>query len=192
MKAKLRRLLFYLLLPAAMTAYSQQVKDFSLPNAVDGKTVSLAQFKSYEWLMLVFTSNECAYDNYYRERLALLGAAYRQSVPLLLINAHPEPSESLAAMQLKYRQWALDVPYLADKQQVVMTLLEAKKSPEVFLLRKKDGLYTVMYRGSIDDNPQVPGDVDRSYLKEAIDSLTAGKKPEWSTTRPVGCTIRKK
>ncbi len=182
----------YILLMATVVSYSQQVEDFSLPNAADGKIVSLSQYKHYELIVLVFAGNECAYMDYYLDRLTLLSASYRQAVQFLFINAHPEPSEGMAAMQLKYRQWALGVPYLADKKQVVMTVVEAQKSPEVFLLQKGNGFYTVAYRGAIDDHPQVPGDVTHSYLKEAIDSLIAGKKAELVKTRPVGCTIRKK
>lgn len=192
MKYPLKKLTLSIFLLASVIAYSQQVKDFSLPNAADGNIVSLNQFKQYEWIVLVFAGNECAYMDYYRERLNLLSTSYRQTVPFLFVNAHPGPSEGMAAMRSKYSQWGLSVPYLSDKEQTIMNQLGAQKSPEVFLMKNGNGFYTVVYRGAIDDNPLVAGDVSRSYLKEGIDAIIAGKKPSVAKTRPVGCTIRKK
>lgn len=192
MNSQLKKLLFYIPLVASITLCAQQVKDFSLVNVADGKTVSLNQFKQHQLVVVVFTGNDCPYMEYYRDRLALLSAAWPETVQFLFINSHPEPSEGTSAMKTKYSQWGIGAPYLADKGQVVMDMLEAQKSPEVFLLKKGNGLYTVVYRGAIDDNPQVAGDVNHNYLKEAIDSMIAGKNPGLAKTRPIGCTIRKK
>ena len=45
------------------------VQNFTLTNVVDGKTVSLDQFSSNVGVVILFTSNECPFDNYYKDRI---------------------------------------------------------------------------------------------------------------------------
>ena len=86
---------------------------------------------------------------------------------------------------------SLLTPYLADKEQKVLTNLNPRKSPECFLFQSKDGKFTVVYRGAIDDNPQTSSQVNHSYLKDAIDKLLAKQKIETPDVRPAGCSIQK-
>jgi hypothetical protein len=48
-----------------------------------------------------------------------------------------------------------------------------------------------MYRGAIDDNPQVASDVKHSFLKEAIESTLKGQNPLKSSVHPTGCMIKR-
>ena len=73
-----------------------------------------------------------------------------------------------------------------------MQRLGATKTPQVFLLKNNGGNFSLVYSGAIDDNPQVQGDVHKSYLKDAIDIMLTNQKIETPEVRPVGCTIRKK
>ena len=84
------------------------------------------------------------------------------------------------------------VPYLADKDQVVMGTMGAKKTPEVFLLAQVEGKFVVAYNGAIDDNPQTAKDVRQYFFKEAIEKVLANQKIETPNQRATGCTIRKK
>ena len=86
----------------------------------------------------------------------------------------------------------LTIPYLSDKDQTLMQRLGATKTPSAYLLKNNGGNFSVVYKGAIDDNPQVPGDVRRAYLKDAIDIMLANQKIETVEVRPVGCTIRRK
>ncbi|MBK5278756.1 MAG: redoxin domain-containing protein [Bacteroidia bacterium] len=165
------------------------VQSFTLTNMVNGKPVSLDQYSS-SGIAVVFTSNECPFDNYYKERIKELIGAYSGKVQFLLVNSYIETEESPEKMAIHYTD--VNAPYLSDKDQVAMTALGAKKSPEVFLLKKADGNYAVVYSGAIDDNPQVAGDVDQKFLKVAIDKLLAGQKIGVANNRAVGCSIRRK
>ena len=166
-----------------------EVKNFTLPNALNGKTVSLDQYNSMNGVVIIFFSNECPYDNYYKERIKALLSSYGAKVQFLLINAHQEPEESIEKMAIHYGD--LGIPYLADKDQLVMNDLGARKSPEVFLLKSNGGKFSVFYNGAIDDNAQVEKDVSTSYLKNAIDQLL-NNQPAPESNRAVGCSIRKK
>lgn len=89
-------------------------------------------------------------------------------------------------------QWNMDVPYLADKQQAVMTAFDARRSPEAFVLKPSGGKFQIIYKGAIDDNPQSAQAVTANYLPDAIEHVVSGKPLMTSQTRAAGCSIRRK
>jgi len=189
----IRRMIIVLVLITALPpVYAQQVSNFSLTNVLNGKQVSLDTYPSCAGLLIIFTSNECAYDDYYRARINKLGNDFQDKVPLLLVNPGLEPAESSDNMAKKAKEIGMTHPYLSDKDQTVMLNLGASKSPQAFLLKNNGGKFSVVYRGAIDDNAQVEADVRHSYLKDAIDIMLTNQKVETPEVRPVGCTIRKK
>jgi metal-sulfur cluster biosynthetic enzyme len=168
------------------------VQNFSLLNVADNRMISLDGYKSCAAVAVIFTSNACAYDDAYKARIRALVDQYKGKVQFLLVNAHLEKEESVDAMKAEHASWDISIPYLADKDQAVMGIFGAYRSPEVFLLRHEGGKYTQAYSGAIDDNPQVAADVKQQYLRMAIDQLLAGQPLGVRQVRPVGCTIRKK
>jgi len=173
-------------------SFSQEVKDFRLVNVVDNQSVSLSSYPSCEGILLIFTSNNCPFDEHYRNRIIRLAEAYAGRVPVLLINAHAEPQESVEKMASKAKALNLTIPYLADKEQVVSSQLGIKKSPEAILLQNSNGKFRVVYRGAIDDNAQVEEDVRHHYLRDAIDIMLARQTIQTPEVRPVGCNLRRK
>lgn len=181
---------FSMLMAAVISSDAQEsTATLALPNAYDKKMISLNDFNSLAGVAVVFYSNECPYDNYYKERLRVLIETYGAKIQFLLVNANQEPAEAVEKMAIHYSD--LKVPYLADKDQVLMNMLGARKSPEVFLLKNDNGKQKPFYQGAIDDNAQVEKDVSSTFLKTAIEQLLAnGAAPE--NNRAVGCTVRKK
>ncbi len=186
----MKKLLLPLLFLLSVTSFAQEIKNFSLINAKDGKEVSLSNYASSAGVVVVFTSHECPFDNYYKDRLKELVNTYSGKIPFLFINSNQEPAESTDQMAIHYSD--LNVPYLADKDQTVMEAFGARRSPEVFLLSSAGGNFTVAYSGAIDDNPQVAKEAKQSFLKDAITKLMAGQKSEPAVQRAVGCTIRRR
>lgn len=176
----------------SLSLQAQQVKNFSLVNVVNDQTISLSTYPSCEGMVIIFTSNNCPYDEYYRARISKLAQTYNARVPVLLVNSNVDVAETKENMSKKAKALNLSIPYLADKDQVLMTDLDAKKSPEAFLLKNSNGKFSVVYRGAIDDNPQVEADVRQHYLRDAIDIMLNGQKIESSEVRPVGCNLKKK
>lgn len=174
------------------TINGQQVANFSLTNVITGSEVSLDTYPSCSGVVLIFTSNACAYDEYYRGRISALSKEYQDKVPVLLINSGVDQIESADNMIKKAKQLALNVPYLADKNQSVMQQFGATKTPQAFLLKNNGGKFSLVYNGAIDDNAQVQSDVRHAYLKDAIDIMLTNQTVETSEVRPVGCSIRKK
>ncbi|HYC86516.1 MAG TPA: redoxin domain-containing protein [Chryseosolibacter sp.] len=179
-----------LFLPGMVKA--QQVENFSLLNVVNSENVTLQSYPSCEGMVIIFTSNDCPYDEYYRARISNLSQAYNQKVPVLLVNSNSGPADSKEKMVEKAKQLKLSIPYLLDKDQVLMSRLDARKSPEAFLLKNQNGKFTVVYRGAIDDNPQVEADVRRNYLRDAIDIMLTNQEIETPEVRATGCSLKKK
>lgn len=188
----MRKLLILFVCMTGLNAFAQQVKNFSLVNVSNDQNVSLETFPSCSGLIIIFTSNVCPYDEYYRNRIAKLAQTYQDRVPMLLVNSNTDPNESKENMVKKATQLNLSMPYLADKDQVLMTNLDAKKSPEAFLLKNDNGKFTIVYRGAIDDNAQVEADIRHNYLRDAIDIMLTNQKIATPEVRPVGCNLRKK
>jgi hypothetical protein len=176
----------------SVSAFGQQLTDFKLVNVMNDQPVSVASYPSCSGLVIIFTSNACPYDEYYRARVSKLASSYTDKVPVLLVNSQPDPAESKENMAKKAKQSNFSFPYLEDKNQTLMTALDAKKTSEAFLLKNDGGKFTVVYRGAIDDNAQVEADVRHNYLRDAIDIMLANQKIETAEVRPVGCTLKKK
>ena len=79
--------------------------DFSLPDAVSGKNISLADYKGQKAVVLVFTSNYCPYSRLYEDRINNLVNQYKgQGISFVMINPNDpaqNKEESEAAMKEK-------------------------------------------------------------------------------------------
>jgi hypothetical protein len=189
MKGTLIVLLFSI---SILNTNAQEVENFSLTNVITGTAVSLDTYPSCSGVVIIFTTNACAYDEYYRNRISALAKDFHDKVPVLLVNSSIEIMESSDNMVRKAQQLGLTMPYLADKDQVLMQRLGATKSPQVFLLKNNGGKFYKVYSGAIDDNPQVQAGVRHAYLRDAVDIMLTNQKIETPEVRPVGCSIRKK
>ena len=167
--------------------------DFSLKN-VDGKMISLADYKKEKGIVLVFTCNHCPYSVAYEDRIVALHNAYQKSgFPVLAINSNdPEvvPEDSYENMQVRAKEKGFPFRYIYDATQDIAKSYGATKTPHVYLLKKNKKGFVVSYVGAIDDNSQNADAVTEKYVEEAITAIQNGQKPEHETTKAIGCTIK--
>lgn len=189
----MRKLLLGVLLVVPAFAQSQATEPiaFAGTNVRDNSQVALSDFKDRSGVVVIFTGYQCPFDGYYRLRIKEFIDTYSERVPILLVNSYLEPEEAVDKMKMEAVALGYRVPYLADKEQKIMNTLGAKKSPEVFVLKRTGASFSVLYSGAIDDNPQLPSAVKENYLTRAIENLLAGKSGT-SSVRATGCTIRKR
>lgn len=164
----MKKIATLLLVLVVATAHAQTLTDFTLKNVLDGKDVSLTNFTSAPGIVVLFTSVACPFDGYYTKRLVQVQNEYKDKLPMLLVNSYTEAPEAEEWMVKAASANGLTLPYLSDKEQVLMTQLNAQRSPEVFVLKNTAGQFTVVYRGALDDNAQVEAEVKQTYLKEAM------------------------
>ncbi len=166
--------------------------DFSLKN-VDGKMVSMADYKDAKGYIIIFTCNHCPYAIMYEKRIIDLQKKYvKQGFPVIAINPNdPEvvPEDDFSNMQKISKKKKYPFPYLFDDGQKVYPKYGATKTPHVFILNKEK---KVKYIGAIDDNAKEESAVQIKYVENAISSIESGKDPDPSVTKAVGCSIKKK
>ncbi len=167
-------------------------QDFSLLN-VDGKKVSLADYKEAKGFVITFTCNHCPYAVFYEDRLIELNNKYAPlGYPVVAIMPNdPEvkPADSYNNMKLRADEKGFTFPYLYDEGQKIYPIYGATKTPHVYLL---DRDRVVQYIGAIDDSPKDEAEVEETFLADAIEALIAGKKPDPATTKAIGCSIKTK
>jgi peroxiredoxin len=155
---------------------------------VDGQKHSFQDYASSRLLVVVFTCNHCPVAQAYEDRLVAISRDYAsRGVRLVAINCNRLAADQLPAMQERANAKKFDFPYLFDERQQVGRNYGARVTPEVFVL---DPQRRIAYLGAIDDNWQAATQAKKLYLREALDALLAGQKPELAETKPVGCGIQ--
>lgn len=167
--------------------------DFSLKN-VDGKMVSLSDYKDAKGFLVIFTCNMCPYAKAYEDRINALDAKYKElGVPVIAINPNnpaKQPGDGFEEMKIRAKDKGFTFPYLLDEGQKVFPQYGATRTPHVYLLEKTEKGNMVRYIGAIDDNYQNAGQVEEKYVENAVDSMLSGQKIEVTTTRAIGCSIK--
>ncbi len=185
-------LLFTGVMLAQGYSVGDKAADFSLKN-IDGKMMSLADIDKANGYVVVFTCNHCPYAVMYEDRLIELHNKFApQGYPVVAIMPNdPEvkPADSFDNMIVRAEEKGFPFAYLYDEGQKVYPQYGATKTPHVYLLDKD---MTVKYIGSIDDSPRDEASVEDKFLESAIMALQAGKDPQPSVTKAIGCSIKTK
>lgn len=167
--------------------------DFNLKN-VDGKMVSLSDYKDAKGFIIIFTCNHCPFAKAYEDRIIALNAKYApEGYPVIAINP-TDPSlygeDTYANMQQKAKDKNYTFPYLVDETQQIARTYGATRTPDVYILQKSGGDYLVKYIGAIDDNSDDPSAVKQKYVQDAVNNLLTGKPVNPSFTKAIGCGIK--
>lgn len=169
--------------------------DFSLEN-IDGKMVSLSDYKSAKGFIVIFTCNTCPYAVAYEDRIVALDKKYTsKGYPVIAVmpnDTDVKPGDNMQAMQARAKAKGFTFPYLLDKNQEIYPQYGATKTPHVYILEKTNKGNVVKYIGAIDDNYQDAAAVKTKYAENAVDALLAGNDIEQKTTRAIGCSIKTK
>lgn len=169
--------------------------DFKLKN-VDGKMVSLSDFKSAKGFIVIFTCNHCPYAKKYEDRIVELDKKYKdQGYPVIAINPNDpsvQPEDGYKQMIERAKQKGFTFPYLVDEGQKVFPQYGATKTPHVFVLQKENGKNIVKYIGAIDNNYENPNDVSEYYAQDAVNALIKGEPVKMTKTVAIGCTVKVK
>lgn len=167
--------------------------DFSLKN-IDGKKVSLKDFKDAKGFIVIFTCNHCPYAVAYEDRIVALDKKYKaKGYPVIAINPNnPEkqPKDSYDLMQVRAKEKGFTFPYLLDEGQKIYPQYGATKTPHVFILEKTSKGNVVQYIGAINDNHEEVKNVKVKYVEDAVEALLKKKEVVVKTTKAIGCSIK--
>jgi len=154
----------------------------------DGDEHSLSDYDDAKLVVAVFTCNSCPVAVACEDRMIELQKKYGdQGVQLVAINVNNVEGDKLEKMKERAEQKGFNFPYLYDESQESAKAFGAAVTPHFFLL---DQDRKVVYMGAMDDSPLSAGEVQETYLEDAINAALAGKKPETTETRQQGCGIK--
>ena len=174
--------------------------DFSLPGT-DGKTYSLASFKSARLLVIVFTCNHCPTAQAYEDRIIRLTADYKDkgvAVVAIMPNdptsiqlselGYTDMGDSFDEMKRRAAEKHFNFPYLFDgATEAVAKAYGPIATPHVFIFDQDRKL---RYSGRIDDVEKPSKMPHVRDARNAIDQLLAGQPVTEPTTKVFGCSIK--
>jgi peroxiredoxin len=177
---------------STMLELGTQAPDFSLPDAVTGRTVSLSEFHHAPALLVMFICNHCPYVRHVRGEVATIAREYAQKgVAIVAINANdPDryPQDAPPAMRDEAETVGYTFPYLFDETQEVARAYMAACTPDFFLF---DGERRLVYRGQLDNSRpgnEVP--VTGRDLRDALDAVLDGGEVPADQVPSIGCSIK--
>jgi len=160
---------------------------------LEGKARTLKEFAG-KTVVLDFWSIECPVSKGYEARLTQLANDYAgKGVVFLAVDANSGEIADEGYAKIKDYVKTAKVPYtiLIDKKNAVADRFDAQTTPHVFVIDDKGKL---RYAGGVDDDESFkktdPKTV-KSFVREALDAVLAGKDPAQTTTKPHGCSIKR-
>ena len=167
--------------------------DFKLKN-VNGKMVSMSDYKDAEGFIIVFTCNTCPYSVANEDRLNALDAKYKsKGYPVIAINPNNptvQPGDSFEKMVIRAKEKQFTFPYLLDEGQTVFPKYGATRTPHVYILKHEQEGLRVKYIGAIDDSSRNEAKVKTKYVEDAVDALLEGQEIKTTNTKAIGCSIK--
>jgi len=176
---------------STMLPLGTEAPDFSLPDT-EGKTVSLADVKSDQALLVIFMCNHCPYVKHVADGLKKLTDEYlSKGVSVVAISSNDAdnyPDDSPEQMAKEKAERGYGFPYLYDADQSVARAYAAACTPDFYVF---DGDGKLAYRGQMDSSrPKSDIPVTGEDLRAALDAVLAGKQPETQQRPSIGCNIK--
>ena len=171
------------LTPSAMLPLGTKAPDFSLPDVVSGKTVTLQNFSGKKGLMVMFICRHCPYVQHIKEGLAKLGRDYApgrshagEEIGIVAISANDAanyPDDSPAGLKEFANEMKFNFSFLYDETQGTAHAYSAACTPDFFLF---DADRKLAYRGQMDDSRPGNGKPVPSDQKASIGCNIKWKK----------------
>ena len=166
--------------------------DFTLPDTVSGKDISLKDIQSDKANLIMFICNHCPYVIHVEEELARLAKDYQaKGVNVVAIssnNVEKYPADSPDKMTDYAAKNGFSFPYLYDESQEVARAYDAACTPDFYVF---DGEMKLAYRGRLDDSrPNSDTPLTGKDLRAALDAVLAGETVSEVQYPSGGCGIK--
>ena len=152
-------------------------------NDLNGFTHSLADFRG-RIVIINFWSAECPHAARVDLDLIPLLEDWGGNVQILQIASNGnEPFEMLREVAEERKTPGI---LLHDPKHIIADLYAATNTPQIFIV-DVDGI--LQYHGAYDDVAFRQRSATRNYVRDVVESLLNGSKPEVTSVPPFGCTI---
>jgi len=168
---------------------------FELTDVVTGKAVGRDDV-AQNGLLVMFICVHCPYVKHVEAELARIGRDYEGKIGIAAISSNDivaYPQDGPEDMKEQAQRLDFRFPYLLDETQEVARSYDAACTPDFFLF---DAGMKLVYRGQLDDSRPRRGDfgndipVTGKDLRQALDDVIAGKRPNTNQRNSIGCNIK--
>lgn len=166
--------------------------DFSLPDTVSGRMVSLSDVKMDKGLVVMFLCNHCPYVIHVNPEIVRVAKDYIAKgvgfVGISSNNAVNYPDDAPDKMKEVAERLGYPFPYLYDESQEVARAYDAACTPDFYVFDKDMKL---VYRGRLDDSrPKNDNPLTGKDLRAALDAVLAGEAVSEVQYPSGGCNIK--
>jgi thiol-disulfide isomerase/thioredoxin len=180
------------LTPSTMPVLGITAPDFSLPDTVSGKTLSLNELKSDKATVIMFICNHCPFVKHVQKELVKLSNDYiPKGISFIAVSSNDvgsHPEDSPERMKQLAREAGYPFPYLYDEDQSVAKKYQAVCTPDFFIY---DQNLKLVYRGQLDDSrPSSNMPVTGKDIREALNCILSGKPIPQEQKPSIGCNIK--
>ena len=180
-------------------AIGSAAPDFCLPG-VDGQTHCLKEYAASKVLVIAFICNHCPTSQLYETRIKQIAEDYKEkgvavvaiepnNPDAVMLNemGYTDVGDSIEDMKTRAEYRHFNFPYLYDGEtQKISTAYGPTATPHIFIF---DSDRKLRYEGRVDNNMREPL-VTRRDVREALDTLLAGKPVAVEKTPSVGCSTK--
>ena len=162
----------------------EPVPSFSVKDA-NSKTAGLLP-PGKKAAAVYFLSTNCPAVTAYEERIAQLAAdpAYKD---VAFLGLYPNEGERTPAVKARAEEKKFGFPVARDMRNALANRFGVQFTPTVWVI---DATGKAVYSGAIDDNQNAAA-VKQNYLKDALDSVLAGKPVPVAESKASGCELKK-
>ena len=166
-----------------------QAPELDLPDTA-GATHALPDPGEASASVVIWTCNHCPYALAWHDRTVAVANDYAErGVRFFAVNSNDAeryPADSPEAMRERFEAENWPFPYLHDASQETARAFGAAVTPHVFVF---DGDLRLAYEGAPDADHRDP-EQEAAWMRDALDHVLAGRRPERTVTEPVGCSIK--
>ncbi len=180
------------LTPSNMLPLGTEAPDFTLPDTISDKELSLTDISSDKATLIMFICNHCPYVKHINRAVVDMAKDYQsKGISFIAISSNDVenyPQDSPALMKENAAQEGYTFPYLYDESQAVAKAYDAACTPDFYLF---DGEMKLAYRGRMDGS--TPGnniENNGEDLRKAMDFLLEAKPMFENQVPSMGCNIK--
>ena len=162
-----------------------QVKD------VSGQMLTLKEVAGENGLLVNFSCNTCPWVGRWEDRYnPIADLAEKNGIGVIALNPNAairDNGESFEDMQQRAEESGYNFYYALDEDAKIAEAFGATHTPHIYLFNSDMEL---VYRGAIDDNARSAEEVEKPYLKNALNELGSGSEITTKTSKSLGCSIK--
>ncbi len=175
-----------------MLPLGTKAPDFTLPDTVSGKDLSLQDIATDQGTVIMFLCNHCPYVIHVNEEIVRIAKDYQAKgigfVGISSNDADNYPMDGPELMKEHAETVGYNFPYLYDESQEVAKIYDAACTPDFYIF---DGEQQLYYRGRIDSSrPGNDTPLNGHDLRQALDDMLAGKPAPEKQYPSAGCNIK--